>query len=969
MSIYNQMPQMDLDSLFNMSGQSRREYMKDLMWEQNDQRLMQNIYNQDMQKLRKEAKLPSSLDIYNPFGTVQTALNTSPSLQNSLGPSTIDPAEMAHYAPQAQYTKVDISGTGAQKGIGIASSLVSNGKNMFDQIKGGALGSTSGKAGFAGQAIAMTSDIAGSFIPEKTEYSGPKGDITQTLDTVYDGIADAAMSMGPWGMMVGGIMKGGALLGKGMNAIGAGTDGMCVCAGTKVFKANGEIVNIEDLKQEDGIIGWNQDTKQIIPQTIHDIIEPRQKECLEITIESGFKLRCSIDHPILSDSANEQYTPYRDWKFRRADELKIGDFVGVANNIDYWGNVSLDKDNLTGLLFESYKTLYKNIGQYNRESICQILAWLYDTNGSVYVNKDSWYIALYSSSKNLLQVVKEQLHKLGIFANIKLQYKLEGINSNYILKIDDIDSAIKFIQFIPLNTDDKKDNLHQIYNLLKDKKSTDNSGAKQFKIIDIKSIGLQTVYNLQADDDHTYLANGIITHNTTTDAILGSSFFNLTPTGLINGIFGDRAQTITKDTQAFDQIGSSYAGTNYAVDEAVKKSGKKYGLFSMGALREANKEIAEAKAQQYNITNIANEARKRFDIQNSSMGVATNRRNMSLQGGYDQASVRVGKKGLKLNSIDRAKNILKKYKEQQVNQFKKGGTLDPFEYYLSTLPENQKDSTNFRVKDYWIFNGKPKDFNEALKRGMFVKGFDGVYHAMSIAENPETGEIEYMKSANHPTRYMESDWYEKGIIYDEDGNQIQLKPGVQGYEDWIDFRNNYKLVKSDPYWKYVKRISKHKNGGTIIEICNTTIIEPIDLSLIEEFKNGGSIIKPIDYTIIEPINLDELIEEFKNGGSINVIPDGALHARKHNMEIEGITKKGIPVVSENENGELEQQAEIEKEEIIYRIEVTQKLEELSKIYYNDNSTKEQKDEAALEAGKLLTRETLYNTVDNTKKLL
>lgn len=569
--------------------------------------------------------------------------------------SEIDPVEVAHQTPQAQYTKVDISGNGMQKGIGIASSLISNGKNMYDQIKGGALGSTSGKAGFAGQAIAMTSDIAGSFIPEKTEYSGPKGDITQTLDTVYDGIADAAMSMGPWGMMVGGIMKGGALLGKGMNAIGAGTDGM-----------------------------------------------------------------------------------------------------------------------------------------------------------------------------------------------------------------------------------------------------------------------------------------------TTTDAILGSSFFNLTPTGLINGIFGDRAQTITKDTQAFDQIGSSYAGTNYAVDEAVKKSGKKYGLFSMGALREANKEIAEAKAQQYNITNIANEARKRFDIQNSSMGVATNRRNMSLRGGYDQASVRVGKKGLKIDSISKAKNILKKYKEQQINQLQQGGKTDPFEYYLSTLPENQKDSTNFRVKDYWIFNDKPKDFNEALKRGMFVKGFDGVYHALSIAENPETGEIEYMKSANHPTRYMESDWYEKGIIYDEDGNQIQLKPGVQGYEDWIDFRNNYKLVKSNPYWKYVKRISKHKNGGSIIEICNTTIIEPVDLSLIEEFKNGGS---------------------------INVIPDGALHARKHNMEIEGITKKGIPVVSENENGELEQQAEIEKEEIIYRIEVTQKLEELSKIYYNDNSTKEQKDEAALEAGKLLTRETLYNTVDNTKKLL
>jgi len=39
--------------------------------------------------------------------------------------------------------------------------------------------------------------------------------------------------------------------------LGGGTDGMCVCAGTKVFTSTGAIVNIEDLKQEDGIIGYS----------------------------------------------------------------------------------------------------------------------------------------------------------------------------------------------------------------------------------------------------------------------------------------------------------------------------------------------------------------------------------------------------------------------------------------------------------------------------------------------------------------------------------------------------------------------------------------------------------------------------------------------------------------------------------------------------------------------------------------
>lgn len=436
---------------------------------------------------------------------------------------------------------------------------------------------------------------------------------------------------------------------------------------------------------------------------------------------------------------------------------------------------------------------------------------------------------------------------------------------------------------------------------------------------------------------------------TSTDAILGSSFLQLTPIGLINGFGGSKTNTITKDTQAYETVGSSYTGSNKAVDEALQKSGKKYGLFSQGAKNRANEEIEEARSQQYAISNIADEATERFAIMDSMSAINGNKRAFAMQGGYDQASIRVGKSGLKINTIERAKNILSKYKKQQTNQLQQGGTLDPFEHYLSTLPENQRDSTNFRVKDYWIFNGKPKDFKEARRRGMFTQDKAGLFHARSIAENPETGEIEYMKASSHPTRYMESDWYEKGLIYNEDQNgnlsTIQLKPGVPGYEDWKRFTNDYELVKSEPYWKYVKRqrkeVPSHKDGGTFIEISMETSIELVDPTSILEFQNGGS---------------------------INVIPDGALHARKHNMDLDGITRKGIPVVSES-NGEIEQQAEIEKEEIIFRLEITQKLEELEKKFYSDESTQEEKDECALEAGKLLVEEILYNTQDNTNKLL
>lgn len=408
---------------------------------------------------------------------------------------------------------------------------------------------------------------------------------------------------------------------------------------------------------------------------------------------------------------------------------------------------------------------------------------------------------------------------------------------------------------------------------------------------------------------------------TTTDAILGSSFLQLTPIGLINGFGGKKADTITKDQQAFEVVGSSYTGSNQRVNDALQKSGKKYGLLSSGSRRKANREIAEAKRQQAIISDIAEDSTNRFNIRNSMAAINGNNYALQLQGGYDQRAVRIGRRGLKVESVAKAKEILSKYKQQQTNQLQQGGTLDPFESYLNSLPENQRDSTNFRVKDYWIFNGKPKDFKEARRRGMFTQEKDG-WHASTIAWNPETGEGEFMKSPDHPSIQQEMDWYNS--------------------DDGAGFRNDYELVKSSPYWKYVKRqrkeVPSHKDGGTFIEISMETSIE-----------------------LVDPIS----IPEFQNGGSINVIPDGALHARKHNMDVDGITRKGIPVVSQAEDGKIEQQAEIERNEVILRLEVTQKLEELEKKFYSEESTQEEKDECALEAGKLLVYELLENTIDNT----
>lgn len=106
-------------------------------------------------------------------------------------------------------------------------------------------------------------------------------------------------------------------------------------------------------------------------------------------------------------------------------------------------------------------------------------------------------------------------------------------------------------------------------------------------------------------------------------------------------------------------------------------------------------------------------------------------------------------------------------------------------------------------------------------------------------------------------------------------------------------------------------------------------------------------------------------QKFQLGGKMNLIPEGALHARKHNLEkvnpeLEGqITRKGIPVVAQGEGGVI-QQAEIEKEEVIFRKEFTDELERLYKQYQDDSS-----EDIAIEAGKLICYELLKNTDDRS----
>lgn len=378
---------------------------------------------------------------------------------------------------------------------------------------------------------------------------------------------------------------------------------------------------------------------------------------------------------------------------------------------------------------------------------------------------------------------------------------------------------------------------------------------------------------------------------TTTDKILDSKFMKLTPMGLVNAFGAKKADTIYKDNETWEQQGSAYGGSMAKVDDALTKSGKKYGAFSGKARRKANAQIAEAKRQQNLVSDINQEAQDAFAASNYS-GIGL-RNELALSGGY--RNMAVGRNGMKILDAESqwAREVLNKARE--VNKLQKGGKVDgitgaapkiTFESWYETVPSDRNDTTSYNLRR--AFELAPKEELEAWRTSSVEDLRNGKNHLNSVYLNPKTGIYEFMKAKNHPTLKYELEWYNS-----KDPEAIK-------------FRNAYDLDMSGDYYKYVPK-------------------------------------------------------KFAEGGTVNVIPDGALHAHKHHLEdispeYEQVTSKGIPVVTEEEGGKLKQHAEIERNEIIFRLEVTKKLEELMKDGSND---------AAIEAGKLLAHEIINNTVDNT----
>lgn len=405
-----------------------------------------------------------------------------------------------------------------------------------------------------------------------------------------------------------------------------------------------------------------------------------------------------------------------------------------------------------------------------------------------------------------------------------------------------------------------------------------------------------------------------------------STIGQLSGIGLINGMFGKKTRDFAANKATIEQVGGSYGGTVRNINEASEKAGKKYGLFSSGKRKQANRFIDRTESQQSTMTNIAKDASDLSSIAANMSDLNHIQYGFNLNGGYDQRYMRAAKFGAKLKRVKRI-NFRKQGGEivgainldnwqpvitEAVEQFENGGELEwtpvitlqdggqvekwDFETWFNSIPSEYRApqydyQMAFNVLDKELLKNHAKNPNQ--------------FHLPSVSgKEDKDGRIPFLKLGKR------------------DKNKEVNMEFTEFYENdrGKDFRNKYDVIYDKDRYYYVPK----------------------------KFEDGGE--------------LPKKESELEETNQKNIIPEGALHAHKHHMEnADNLTKKGIPVV----DNDGEQQAEIEKNEIIFTLEVTKRLEELYSKYQDYEYSQKEKDEVAIEAGKLLVEEILFNTDDRT----
>lgn len=465
---------------------------------------------------------------------------------------------------------------------------------------------------------------------------------------------------------------------------------------------------------------------------------------------------------------------------------------------------------------------------------------------------------------------------------------------------------------------------------------------------------------------------------TTGDAILGSDFFNWN-IGALNGFGGARAHAYFSNNELNGQVQGGFGGFTAYDAQAQRFGSKKYGAISNGARKRANEVIDAARTQYNALSNIVDyNTINDLGAQGSTPFLA-NQYSNDLSGGIQQ--LRAAKHGMKINKENMFTIEQINKTRRLISEYKVGGFVTKYCKECSKVVKGDKGLKTF--------DERIGELDERLKKHKLARLDPNRNNNQNLLTTvtPETNwkakslekRFNYNQNRDFDVNTKTPDELVEHYKLFEEANKL-IENSNANFASRLQDPNRKAINLADGNWGNFKLSLASSDSGAIVypEIQE---IEGELKDLSEDRVNAQkSAIERKDYVYFPTRDLaewfttnykkyyegfDKQPESFKQGGKMNVIPEGALHARLNHLDqidpnlAENITNKGIPVVTNEKDGEIVQHAEIEHSEIIYNLEVSNKLEELRKKDKENTND----DSYAIEAGKLIVEETLRNTDD------
>jgi len=148
------------------------------------------------------------------------------------------------------------------------------------------------------------------------------------------------------------------------------------------------------------------------------------------------------------------------------------------------------------------------------------LKWLFEADGSVSLHKSkkdkkgSGFISYKSTNLELLRDVQIMLLRFSIQATISFNEKSKYNN----LVIRNYEDILKFYKSIGFVSKKKKEELRE---LMRSMDKNKESKEKMFeRVIEVRTLGKEDVYDIEVPKSHRFIANGIVSHNTSKSSLL-----------------------------------------------------------------------------------------------------------------------------------------------------------------------------------------------------------------------------------------------------------------------------------------------------------------------------------------------------------------------------------------------------------------------------------------------------------------